>query len=224
MLADFWNWLLKTDQGLGVRIAIGAAIFTVLALLDIRRKGLAARRWREYLFLLSVVAVTMLYGTINDQVTCTISPIYFANHDDQIGSALRDHLDDQALLRWEAFKLGLKATWSAGLVIGVALLLANNPGKRPQMPYRRLYRTLLFPLSLAAGLSVVLGVAGIDGWLDWLLGEYGQFAPWWGKFACVYGIHLGAYAGGILGTICAVVSIRRARTRLAAPTPEQPAQ
>ena len=32
-------------------------------------------------------------------------------------------------LHWEAAKVGFKATWTAGLVAGVLVLIANNPRK-----------------------------------------------------------------------------------------------
>lgn len=55
-MQGFWNWLLHTDAGLLARIGAGAAIFIVLAIVDLRRNGQQARRWREYLFLLSCVS------------------------------------------------------------------------------------------------------------------------------------------------------------------------
>jgi hypothetical protein len=57
-----WKWWFTTDAGLLTRIGVGAAIFAGLAIADVMRNGRAARRWREYLFLLSAVAAAMAYG------------------------------------------------------------------------------------------------------------------------------------------------------------------
>jgi len=147
MIGTFWRWLLLEDEGLLVRIGLGVMIFGALALVDLRRRGRYATRWREYLFLLAAVVMAMTYGVTNDQITCTISWQYFQMHDVSIAAAFGDNLPPpQSILRWEALKLGLKATWSGGLIIGAAMLIANNPrSDRLQLPYRSLFKLLLIP-------------------------------------------------------------------------------
>src|SRR5438477_12984881 len=118
------HWLLHTNAGLLTRIGIGCLIFLILALLDLRRHGPQATRWREYLFLLTCVIVALLYGVINDQLTMTISWEYFA-YGKGIAETLPGAEPNSLPFRMEVAKIGLMATWSVGLLIGVALLLAN---------------------------------------------------------------------------------------------------
>jgi len=72
-----WSWWTKSTQGLLARIAIGAAIFAVLATVDLVRHAEKATRWREYLFLVAGVVLACGYGIINDQITSRISWEYF---------------------------------------------------------------------------------------------------------------------------------------------------
>jgi hypothetical protein len=61
----------------------------------------------------------------------------------------------------------------------------------------------------------VLGVIGYLGGLAPLSEDFremvrhNEFRPY--RFMAVYGIHLGGYVGGALGTILAIISIRRRR-------------
>ena len=214
----FWKWLISSDQGLLLRIGIGVAIFAVLAVIDIRRKGTQARRWKEYLFLFGVAAAAIPYGVVNDLITAAISWEYF-----YYGKGLRDVLGpwvppSQPALQWEAAKMGMKAAWSAGLIIGVAFLLANNPRKdRPQLPYRRLWKLILLPLAAAVVCSVVGGWAGYADLLTGLSGDLEKVAadnllrP--RRLMCVWGVHLGAYVGVAVGVAGAVWAILRRRSR-----------
>ncbi|HWE03769.1 MAG TPA: hypothetical protein VG326_15300 [Tepidisphaeraceae bacterium] len=72
-MRQFWTWITTSDAGLLARISVGSLIFLVLALMDLRRHGRHATRWREYFFLIEVVAVAMLYGAVNDLLTSRIS-------------------------------------------------------------------------------------------------------------------------------------------------------
>lgn len=215
MLANAWTWLMESDQGLAIRIATGTCLFLWLAIREWLRKGGKATRWKEYLFLFSLVGLAMAYGVINDQITCTISWQYFYTHDEQTAALLGPSLPPPVEnLRWAAFLLGLKATWTAGLILGVALLLANNPSRRwPQLPYRRLYRAVMLPLFCAVALAALLGAAGYFGILDRILGESRPAADWWNRLMCVYGIHLGGYLGAAIGLLVAIVQIRESRKR-----------
>jgi hypothetical protein len=210
------DWWLHTDGGLATRVAIGASIFAALALSDVYRNGRNARRWREYSFLLVTTAILMAYGAANDAITCRISWEYFYYGKD-LAAVLGPHTPPAVVpLTIEAAKVGLRATWSAGLIIGVALLLANNPRPgRPQLPFRRLL-ALMPGVLLAVILSgVALGLIGYHGGLAWtshelrLLAHDNLFRP--PNFMAVFGIHLGAYLGGALGTIWAVSKILRER-------------
>src|SRR5258707_584059 len=118
------NWLIHTDAGLWVRIFTGAAIFSVLGIVDWLQHRSAATRWREYGVLIAAVLAALLYGAINDQITSTISWEYF-----YYGKELEHVLGttippDSAALHLEAAKVGLKATRSAGVIFCVLVLPA----------------------------------------------------------------------------------------------------
>jgi hypothetical protein len=214
-----WTWLLHTDGGLLVRVAAGIAIFAWLAVLDLNRNGRDARRWREYLFLLSCVLVALAYGIVNDQLTVGISWEYFCYGKD-LAARLGPKLPPDAwALRWEASKVGMKATWSAGLIIGVALLFANNPGKnRPPLPFSKVYRLLPLMAIIPAATAITLGIMGRLGWLIWANSDFPMllkenlWRPY--QFMTVYGIHLGGYVGGAIATLVSAILIHRKRCRV----------
>ena len=215
--ATTWDWWINSDAGLAARVAIGVAFFAALAAWDLYRNRARAARWREYTFLLACVILALLYGVLNDQITTTISWEYFA-----YGKFAHDTLPpgeppNSPRFRWEAAKIGMKATWTAGLVIGVALLLANNPRKdgRPRLPYRRLFRYVAVVFATTVVFSACLGLLGYFGafvsfnedFRDMLAND--EWRP--RRFMAVYGVHLGGYAGGLLGAALAVVLVIRAR-------------
>jgi hypothetical protein len=213
-----WDWITKTDAGLLARISAGASIFLLLALIDLARHGRAATRWREYTFLVACVAVALVYGVINDQVTSRISWEYYA-FGKGLAPVLGNLPPDPRRLSWEAAKVGLKATWTVGLLIGVACLLANNPKRDlPQLPLPRLFGRVPMVLACAVACAAALGVAGWRGYLSAWSDDFRQmvrhdeFRPY--RFMAVYGIHLGGYVGGAIGTVIAVISVRRARRRV----------
>src|SRR5688572_32915146 len=101
-----WDWWINSDAGLAARIAVGVAIFGVLALLDWRRHRERATRWREYAFLLFCVVAALAYGVLHDQITTTISWEYFA-YGKGVAEALRpDEPANSPAFRWEAAKIG----------------------------------------------------------------------------------------------------------------------
>ena len=212
-----FSWLIHSDGGLFVRIGLGVAIFAWLAVVDLRRNGRNARRWREYLLLVACVGIALVYGIINDQLTVTISREYFL-YGKGVAEALRTETPTESAMRWEAVKVGMKATWSAGLIIGVILLFANNPTKAlPSLPFGRVYRLLPIMIIVPATCAAILGVIGYLGGLTWfnyyfpLLIRDNLWRPY--RFMAVYGMHLGGYIGGALAAITAAVLIRRERVR-----------
>jgi hypothetical protein len=214
-----FHWLLHTDGGLLVRVAIGAAVFAVLAIVDLRRNGSAATRWREYVVLLIAVAAAMIYGAVNDQITATISWEYF-----YYGKELKQVLGpvippDMSRLRWEAAKVGMRATWTVGLILGVVLLIANNPLRGlPRLRFRELIRALTLILFIAAAMGALGGALGCCGLLRHASPDFedmwqtGYYRP--GRFMCTWGIHLGGYLGGFVGTAIAAIRVIRERLRL----------
>lgn len=201
------------------RILAGVSIFATLALLDIRKHGRAATRWKEYAFLFACVVFALLYGILNDQFSVTISWEYFYYGKD-LSEALGPNLPPAQLpLRLQAAKIGMMATWSAGLIIGVALLIANNPRPgKPGLPYRALIRQLFLVLGITAMFAVYGALLGYFGYLDWASEDFRQMRQQnlWrpAHFTGAWGEHLGAYVGGLLGTTLAVLNILRRRRRL----------
>jgi hypothetical protein len=216
------DWLLNSPAGLATRIAIGAAILTILAVVDLRRHGRRATRWREYAFLLACVVAAMGYGALNDQITAAISWEYF-----YYGKGLDEVLGpqtppDRLALHLQAALVGLKATWSPGLLIGAAVLIANNPSRgRDRLPYRRLLR-LLAPLLL--GTAIIAAFCGGLGYCGLLRHMNSELALLWKndllrpqRFLAVYGLHLGGYIGGAVMAVVTVVRIRRWRKEQVTP-------
>jgi hypothetical protein len=216
LLTRPWNWLVHTNSGLLTRILIGSGIFTMLAAADFRRHGRSATRWREYAVLLAAVAAALVYGAVNDQVTVTISPEYFI-FGKEIYKTIGEH-PPMRQLRWEAAKVGLKATWTVGLIFGVLLLIANNPyGPLPRLPNRQLLWYLPVILLTALTCGAMGGWLGYHGYLTPLDSDFRDmvyanvYRP--RRFMCTWGVHLGGYVGGIVGTIGAVIAVVVTRRR-----------
>ncbi len=211
---NFFSWWAQSNGALVARGVLLAGLFGGLALWDWRRHGPAARRWREYLFLLAATATAMLYGLANDQVTVTISPEYIFHHAHEMRLSWLPEGPDDPVLRLTAVEMGLKATWAAGLVLGAAVLTANNvlQSRRPMLATGRLYRLLPGVLAWTLAGGVVVGLIG--GWG----GLAGFFPPEWGelledprRFESVWGVHAGGYLGALAGGVWAVRAVWRRR-------------
>lgn len=206
-------------MGLRWRIIAGAIFFAILAIADLTRRGTKATRWREYSFLLLCVAVAMLYGVVNDQVTSRISWEYFYYGKELAPIIGAQTPPDTAALSLQAARIGAEATWTAGLIIGVAMLLANNPSKKvPRVSYASMIQRLPVFVLICVIFAVLLGIAGHFYLLNWMGEDFGELAATnlWRprRFMTVYGVHLGGYIGGVVGVIYSVWSIRRERKHL----------
>jgi hypothetical protein len=206
---------------LRTRIIIGVLFFTILGAIDIKQNGRRATRWREYVFLLICVATALLYGIVNDLITSTISWEYFSYGKGLWPDVVPDIPPNQMQLHLAACVVGMKATWTAGLIIGVAILLANNPRKdRRQLPIESLIKFLPIVLLITVTTAILFGIAGYFGWLALFSNDFTQMLrhdemrPH--RFIAVFGIHLGGYIGGLLGIIAAVISIFRMRKKRSA--------
>ncbi len=213
------HWFLYSPAGLAIRIAIGLCIFAALAIIDLHRHGRSATRWREYTVLLIAVFAAVVYGVLNDQITSRISWEYFyygKELDKVLGSVVPP---DPHALHLQAAKVGVEATWSAGLIFGVVLLLANNPlGNWPRLRNRELVKLLPLIILITAAAGVLLGELGYHGYLTFLQSDFVDmtrgdiFHP--RRFICAWGVHLGGYLGGLLGTALAATLILHRRRRL----------
>ena len=205
--ANWLKWLWLSGGGLRTCLAVGLALLGAFLAVDLVRKGKASSRLREYLFLLAAVAGAMAFALACDMITVTISPDYFILHGGE-----RPAADWSGSVRALAAVAALKASWTAGLLVGVAMLVANNPSRlRPQLPQRRMYVKLLYPLAGAAAGAVAGGVAA---WL--VLRDPELVRPQ----VCVLYAHAGAYVGGLLGVVAGVLAILRQR-KTAAPEAQE---
>lgn len=216
---NFWNWLWLSNTGLVARIVGGVVVFAMLAVWDIRRKGREAQRWREYVFLIVVVLIALAYGVVNDFISSSISWEYFYYGKNLEGVLGPTTPPDSLALHWEATKIGMMATWTVGLLLGVAVLFANNPHKTlPRLPYSHLYRLIALPILAAAIFGAIGGLLGATGYLSNLTADFRMLAEndLWRpeRFCCAWGIHLGGYVGGPIGGAIAVVLLLRKRIRL----------
>lgn len=210
------HWLFKTDAGLAARVGFGASVFALLAVVDLMRNGRAAQRWREYAFLLLATLAGMVYGIANDVATSSISWEYYFYGKGLVDMMPEKTPPDAAALRTEAMKIGMKAGGSAGILIGAVLLIANNPrAGRRRLGYGTIasYAVMIFVVTVV--FAILFGAVGAKGWLLWTssdlaeLWRTGDFRP--SRFMAVYGVHLGAYIGGAIGTMIAVACIAKAR-------------
>jgi hypothetical protein len=199
-----------------LRIAVCLAIIIAIAISDYAQKGAQATRWREYLFLLLCVAVAVVYGILNDQITSRISWEYFY-YGKELSPILGPQTPpDPAALSLQAIRIGAESSWWVGLIAGAIMLVANNPGRRGMpLPYTRLIALLVRIPAVAIVAALIFGLAGYEFLLNSLSPDFQNLAATnlWRphRFMLVYGIHLGGYIGGALGAIYAFLTIIRER-------------
>jgi membrane associated rhomboid family serine protease len=107
----------------------------------------------------------------------------------------------------------MKGTWWAGLILGAAMLLANNPSQRwPQVSRPSMYRRLVYPFLGAGALAFILGTVAWSGWLgDWpKAGDNERLR----RIECVLYVDYGAYVGGFLAGIATVLLILHQRKKM----------
>jgi hypothetical protein len=190
------------------RALLAAAFLITFAGIDFLRNRERATRWREYLFWVLCGAAGSVFAVLNDLVTSRLSKEYFV-----VGKGLP--VEDSAGFVWEVVAFATRVGFVAGLVIGGALLVANNPAPRLRpLRYRTLAGYLLLPL--AAALVTAPLVATIRSWdVQALGGELRQSLSEEDvqAFLRVQRIHVGLYAGGCAGTVAAAVAVGRRRRR-----------
>ena len=187
-----------------------------VSLVDLYRNGARAVKFREYGFVLIAGVVGAIVGFANDLITSSISPQYFT-----LGKGLEDGPD----LQIRAGLFGLQVGFSAGVIGGaVSLYAGRRKSAHSPEPFSRLLQLLWMPVAGAVlgGILLPSGLSRFDparfsAQLDALLsaGEISRFRQvWW--------IHVGLYAGMVVGL---AVMIRRAigeRKLLPAITPPGP--
>jgi hypothetical protein len=192
----------------------------VVAHYDWRVHGAKAKRWREYLFILSAGVIGILFIAAVDAVGATISHDYYIY--------MRD-IPDDAPFRYSVLIKSIKSGLPAGLVVGCVYMAANNP--RPTLdglPYRRLYVLSLLPMVCAVLVSPFAAMAGVV--LDPLhigpflvkVNELGKDPDKIQHLLSIWGASIGLYAGGIAGTIWGAVKIRAERRTAKINAPDAP--
>ncbi len=156
----------------------------LLGAIDPIRNPRNPRRLKEYAFLFGVTGAASVYGLLHHAATYSFSHDYF-----RVIKGVR-----AASFFPQVAKLALMAGWTAGLVVGLVLLVANNPSRRmPQLPYSRLALHLLWPLLASPFLASVLGVAALlrpDPWVHGLsIDAAASRDP--SEIGAVWAIHLG---------------------------------
>lgn len=215
--------LIASDAALPYRVAVGLSILATMAIVDYRRHRERATRWREYAFLATCAALAIAYGIANDLITSRISVeyfLYFKNVVQRVSVEVAAHPEaHRGTLDLEAMRIGTLATWSVGLIVGAAILVANTIGSRPRLQMRRLLRLLPLVVVSAMPCALVLGWLGYHDHLPWIRENFAEPSRRPRNLMCVYGIHLGGYAGGAMGTVAAVARVALLRRREVSSSP-----
>jgi hypothetical protein len=173
-------------------------------------------RWMGWVCLSTLCAT--LYGIINDQVTVTLSPEYFSVFKrEQFWSPLVQAGLLDAPARVQAVLVGALATWWFGLLVGIVLGTSGMVGRQRPLSTRDYLGAVAGVMLLASAMSLLFGAAAFliepaisptpEDWpfLTGIRDVRRAFAVgWW---------HSGAYLGGVVGTIFAILWIRKRRGR-----------
>ena len=189
---------------LSLRFPVVTGLFIIIALVDYAKNKERATRFKEYLFVLTLVALSMVLGILHDCITFYISPEYF-----QVAKGLGSN----AKFFPDVILLALNASYSFGLVAGIALVAANNPStKFPQLSYMQLSKFIVYPLIAAVLTSISLAsirpLIPID--FSSIFGDQVKFPQ---SFDTVALIHWGTYLGSAIGILIAIRKIRTARSK-----------
>ena len=158
---------------------------------------------REYLFLLLASGLVATFGALNDQLSCSLSPEYF-----QFGKGL----GLGSGFRWRVAGLGAKAGFMGGfLVFGLFLIFAKSNRLQPIAFYTNLIRLLRYPFVYSVLFSLILGptFAYLPPGLVPVVVSEGLTHLAASHFMSVWGWHIGLYLGGLIGTVHAILLIRR---------------
>lgn len=187
------------DTSFVYRLLAGALLLSLSAYLE-WRKHRRLSRLREYAFLFATACLAVAYALVHDIFTFALAPEYFFVLKDVAGDTFFPHV------AW----LAARAGWSAGLAIGLGLLIANNPARRDQLPYATLAGHIRFPLfwSLAAAIG---GGLYARYFMPDALHAWGLEHP--RSVITVWGGHIGSYVGALLGLVHACLHIRGSRAR-----------
>jgi hypothetical protein len=193
------------------RLAGVILVMTVIAWIDWRRHRAHATKWREYAFFWTAGLLGGLIGVLLDNLTARLSPAFFV---------LEKGISPGPGFRYRVTELAFHAGLVAGVAVGGAYLIANNPKPgRQNLSYARLFRFAVRPMigafALAPIVSPLICLWDPLGMTTDLADLLTPSQSHW--LVAVWGINIGMYLGGCLGAIWGVVGIRRARAVMGAP-------
>jgi hypothetical protein len=182
-----------TLPGFSWRIAVLVVLMLVVSLVDVYRHGAKATRFREYGFILFAGLLGGVVGMVNDLITSSISPEYFI---------WGKGLEEGGQLRLEAVAFGLQEGFSAGVIGGAICLFATQRKSEPLAgKFSGLFRSLWMPVAGTICCAIVLPVvasrfdpAHFVAQLNTVLN-----AEKIDRFREVWWIHIGLYAGLVIG-------------------------
>ncbi len=184
------------------RLSIGLTIFLILGVRDYLKNREDPKRAKEYLFIAGCSIASIVYAIIHDCITFSISIEYFA---------IAKDLGEDVKLFPDVVLLATKASYWVGIIVGLVLVVANNPFKNyKQLTYTELAKQI--PLPLMAAL--------IFGFLAYFIPDLTE--PVFSKggeeilkdpenFERVAFIHWGTYIGGLLGLVVTALKVLRKR-------------
>jgi hypothetical protein len=195
------------------RAAFLAGLMAVGAVLDLRRHGRAAARYKEYAFIWLTGLIGCLAGGTADLITSSISPGYFT-----LGKGVLDG---------EGFKLrvavfGLQEGLSAGVIAGAVCMYAGRRKcKLAPLGFGEMLGLLWIPITgaIAGALLLPLAAGGSDPAGLALKMDGALLAAQAVPFVRVWWIHTGLYGGllaGLFWMIGILVRRRRAGARMPA--------
>ncbi|MES2462148.1 MAG: hypothetical protein V4671_16305 [Armatimonadota bacterium] len=161
----------------------------------------------------------VLYGIVNDQITVTLSPEYFSVFKRrQFAPILEQAGLINAPVRVQAVLVGTVATWWFGLLLGIVLSISGTAGRRPALPTRLFIRAVGGIMLFTLALSVFCGAVGYFA-EPFIKPEPANWPFLTGiqevRRAFAVGFwHNGAYLGGLVGTVGAILWGKRQRSTL----------
>tara|TARA_R110000868_G_scaffold117600_10_gene312330 strand:+ start:1459 stop:2046 length:588 start_codon:yes stop_codon:yes gene_type:complete len=172
------------------RLPFGLFIFLWLAIVDYKKYGWKSERLHEYGFLIYCVFLAVIYGIANDVITSSLSAEYYT-----FGKEIDSGEGFNMRVAW----LAIKGSYWVGLILGVILLVANNPYKSyPRVPLPKLWKYPLIPIgfTIIFSLTIYLNIHN----------HYGLYV--------VMKIHKAAYCGSLVGGLFSLGLVIRSRIKL----------
>jgi hypothetical protein len=177
-------------------------LLSLIAFIDWHKNGAAAKKWKEYSFIVGVGMIGVLFAICVDSITSKISPEYFV---------YGKKLPSGEALRWSVLGLACEAGFSAGIITGGIYLLTNSFGKGTGLPLTTLLKLLWVP-----ALFMLLTA----GTMAWFAKNYdpGLIRPDLvdmrpreaaDRFMIVWGTHAGLYLGLVFGLMIGCLVVRR---------------